>query len=88
MKQLTVIHKTVDKKKRFMRGLLYVCMVTTIVSMARHLKLTTVAEGVEDKEQLDFLELNHCDQIQGYYFARPLPGDEFLNFVKDHEGGI
>jgi len=60
-------------------------MVTTIISMARHLNLTTVAEGVEDKDQLDFLAVNHCDQIQGYYFARPMPGDEFLEFLKKHE---
>jgi len=60
-------------------------MVTTIISMARHLNLTTVAEGVEDKEQLAFLESNHCDQIQGYYFARPMPADEFLQFLTDHE---
>ncbi|MCG8685393.1 MAG: EAL domain-containing protein [Desulfobacterales bacterium] len=57
-------------------------MVTTIISMARHLNLTTVAEGVEKAEQLDFLKTNNCDQIQGYYFAPPMPVDEFMVFLK------
>ena len=56
-------------------------MVTTIISMAHNLNLTTVAEGVEHKEQLDFLKENHCDQIQGYYFAKPMPVDRFLAFL-------
>lgn len=44
-----------------------------IISMAHRLKLKVIAEGVETKEQLDFLRAHGCDEIQGYYFSRPLP---------------
>jgi len=37
-----------------------------------------VAEGVETQQQLDFLRDNHCDEFQGYYFGRPLPGADFV----------
>ncbi len=60
-------------------------MVTTIISMARHLNLTTVAEGVEELPQLEFLKASECDQIQGYYFAAPMPADQFLNYLKEYE---
>lgn len=44
-----------------------------IISMAHSLKLKVVAEGVETEAQLDFLRANACDEIQGFYFAHPLP---------------
>jgi len=47
-----------------------------VISMAHSLGLKVVAEGVESAEQLAFLARHGCDQIQGYYFARPLPADE------------
>ena len=47
-------------------------LVETIISMAHHLKLKIVAEGVETKEQLNFLKRNKCDAYQGYYFSKPL----------------
>jgi predicted signal transduction protein with EAL and GGDEF domain len=45
----------------------------TIISLAHNLKLTVVAEGVETEAQLNFLKAHGCDEIQGFYFARPLP---------------
>ncbi|WDP88455.1 MAG: EAL domain-containing protein [Desulfobacter sp.] len=60
-------------------------MVTTIISMADNLNLTTVAEGVENKEQMDFLEAHGCSQIQGYYFSPPLPEEKFQAFLKDRD---
>ncbi len=48
-------------------------IVRAITHMAHSLKLEVVAEGVETEAQLSFLRRNHCDQIQGYYFSRPLP---------------
>ncbi len=47
-----------------------------IISMARGLSLTTVAEGVETGAQLDFLKTNRCDQIQGYLWSRPISPEE------------
>jgi diguanylate cyclase (GGDEF)-like protein len=56
---------------------------TAIIDMAHSLDVRVVAEGVETVEQLDFLRARGCDEIQGYYFARPLPAIEisklFLN---------
>ena len=52
-------------------------IIRTIMSLARSLELTTVAEGVESERQLAFLKTLGCDEIQGYYFSTPLPADEF-----------
>lgn len=47
------------------------------IAMAKHLRMQTVAEGIETRQQVDFLCSLGCDLIQGYYFARPMPVDEF-----------
>lgn len=47
-----------------------------VITMAHNLKLKVVAEGVENEGQLALLMSNHCDEIQGYFFSRPLPADE------------
>jgi len=49
---------------------------TAIVSMAKSLNLKVVAEGVENEAQMSFLRDHHCDEIQGYYFSKPLAVDE------------
>jgi EAL domain-containing protein (putative c-di-GMP-specific phosphodiesterase class I) len=48
-------------------------IVESILSVARHLKLRVVAEGVETRAQADFLVAAHCDCLQGYLFGRPEP---------------
>ena len=52
-------------------------MVEIIIDIANFLKLKTVAEGVENEEQLNALKQMGCDIIQGYYFSKPLPLEEF-----------
>ena len=47
-----------------------------IISMARSLNLKVIAEGVEDEAQMSFLRQHHCDEIQGYYFSKPLVVEE------------
>jgi EAL domain-containing protein (putative c-di-GMP-specific phosphodiesterase class I) len=47
-----------------------------IIQMAKTLRLTVIAEGVEDAAQMDFLRAHQCDQIQGYHFSKPLPPEE------------
>ncbi|MFD0671377.1 EAL domain-containing protein [Cohnella sp. GCM10027633] len=56
-------------------------IVETIISMAHHLKMNVIAEGVETKEQLRLLRDNGCDEIQGFYYSRPLPADELERFM-------
>ncbi|MCU1429984.1 MAG: diguanylate cyclase [Actinomycetia bacterium] len=53
----------------------------TIIELGRMLELTTVAEGIEDAEQLDLLRTLGCRMGQGYLIARPLPADEFEAFI-------
>jgi EAL domain-containing protein (putative c-di-GMP-specific phosphodiesterase class I) len=54
-------------------------IVAAITVMAQQLKLEVVAEGVETKEQLDFLRELQCDFVQGYYFSKPLPADAVMS---------
>lgn len=51
-------------------------IVATIISMAKHLNMNVIAEGIETQGQLDFLTENACKEIQGYYFSHPLPATE------------
>ena len=62
-------------------------IVSTIISMAHSLKLMAVAEGVESREHLAFLRSRGCDQLQGYFFAKPMPADAFFTMLsaKDEE---
>jgi diguanylate cyclase (GGDEF)-like protein/PAS domain S-box-containing protein len=52
-----------------------------IISMAHSLKLQVIAEGVETRAQLEYLRRSRCDEIQGYFFSRPLPPDELSKLV-------
>ncbi|EKU80606.1 bifunctional diguanylate cyclase/phosphodiesterase [Massilia timonae] len=52
-------------------------IVTSIIALAHNLKLAVIAEGVETAEQLDYLRSHGCDEMQGYYFSKPLPADDF-----------
>jgi diguanylate cyclase (GGDEF)-like protein/PAS domain S-box-containing protein len=59
-------------------------IVRSIISLGHRLNLQVIAEGVETHEQLDFLRVRGCDEIQGYYFSRPLTADKFVEFVKSN----
>lgn len=52
-----------------------------IIGMAKNLRLSVVAEGVETAEQMAFLREAGCDEIQGYYFSRPIPADELATLL-------
>lgn len=57
-------------------------MLQGVVTLAKSLGLTIVAEGVETKEQLEVIENMGCDMIQGYIFDKPLPEEEFIERIK------
>jgi diguanylate cyclase (GGDEF)-like protein/PAS domain S-box-containing protein len=59
-------------------------IVRSIIALGHHFNLSVIAEGIETREQLDFLQTLGCDEMQGYFYARPLPEAEFLSFVRDN----
>ena len=52
-----------------------------IISLAKNLGLKTIAEGVETVEQLDLLRERCCDEVQGFYYSKPLPAEQFEAFA-------
>lgn len=56
----------------------------TIIAMAKNLRMRVIAEGVETKEQMDFLALHQCNFYQGYYASKPLPIAEFTELLQKH----
>jgi diguanylate cyclase (GGDEF)-like protein/PAS domain S-box-containing protein len=57
-----------------------------IISMAKGLNLKVIAEGVENDLQMSFLRAHGCDEIQGYFFSRPLPAEEVPELLRKHAG--
>ncbi len=53
-----------------------------IITMGRSLSMTVVAQGVETREQADFLRQHDCDELQGFYFNRPVPAELFAELVR------
>jgi diguanylate cyclase (GGDEF)-like protein/PAS domain S-box-containing protein len=58
-------------------------IVRAIVSLGHSLELEIVAEGVETAEQLALLRTEGCDEVQGFYFARPMPAEDLIAFVSE-----
>jgi EAL domain-containing protein (putative c-di-GMP-specific phosphodiesterase class I) len=58
-------------------------IVESVVHMARGLNLTTVAEGVETREQLLLLGAYGCTRMQGYLFGKPMPAEELFHLVRN-----
>jgi diguanylate cyclase (GGDEF)-like protein len=59
-----------------------------VISMGKNLSLTVVAQGVETNEQAEFLRDHACDELQGFYFDRPLPPKEFMELLLTPAGEI
>ncbi len=58
-----------------------------VIAMAHSMNLSVTAEGVETEEQLVFLEKQSCDKVQGYYFSKPLPVEDFEKLLKKNVQG-
>jgi len=58
-------------------------LATSIISMAHSLGVRVIAEGVETEEQLNFLKDYDCDEIQGYYYSKPIPAEDFTKLLKE-----
>ena len=84
LKQLPIGHLKIDKS--------FVCdisnniddqaITSAIISMGHNLGITVIAEGVETYAQLDKLKQLGCDEVQGYYFSHPVPGEEFTHLLE------
>jgi diguanylate cyclase (GGDEF)-like protein len=59
-------------------------MIEAIINMGKTLSLTVVAEGVETQEQEDFLREHICDEMQGFYFSRPVAPDQFGELLREN----
>ncbi len=57
-------------------------IITGIIQMVHHLGIKVIAEGAETEAQVKFLRDNGCDYIQGYYFSKPLPEEDFLAYIQ------
>jgi diguanylate cyclase (GGDEF)-like protein/PAS domain S-box-containing protein len=57
-------------------------IVNAVIQMAHSLGLKTIAEGVETESQLEFVQSQLCDEVQGYYFSKPLPAGQFEDFAR------
>jgi EAL domain-containing protein (putative c-di-GMP-specific phosphodiesterase class I) len=57
-----------------------------IIAMGKTLSLTVIAEGVETAEQRSFLRAHDCDEMQGFFFSKPIDGETFAQFMRKHVG--
>jgi len=60
---------------------------SAIIPMARSLRLEVIAEGVETMEQLNYVNMRHCDYVQGYLISRPVPAPALAKLVRDRLAG-
>lgn len=72
------------REKNIDRGSL---IVAETIQLARNLGMTTVAEGIESADQVEFLAKNGCDLIQGFYFAKPMPIDDYIKKMEEDRQG-
>ncbi|MDR2532108.1 MAG: bifunctional diguanylate cyclase/phosphodiesterase [Oscillospiraceae bacterium] len=61
-------------------------VVNSIIDMASRMKINVICEGVETAEQVEFLKNTECDSVQGFYYAKPIPQEEFEGFKNKFDG--
>lgn len=78
---------TLKIDKVFLAGQKHSMLMGTILNMGKVLGLNIVAEGVETAAQADWLIERGCDQLQGYYFSKPLPAEDATQFLLEKQSG-
>ena len=79
-----VIKIDMELTKLFMKDEKAKDAVNAIIKMGHDMNLKVVSEGIETKEEVDVIVHAGIDFIQGYYFSKPLPKDEYLKFLEEH----
>jgi len=83
---------TIKIDRSFMRDIVGTSQDTgladAIIAMGKSLSLTVVAQGVETREQAEHLRLHECNELQGFYFKKPLPAEEFTRLLHDQNPDI
>lgn len=63
-------------------------VIECVITLAKRLNKRIIAEGVEKREQAEYLKTKGCDAVQGFYFAKPMELEQFVKFVREYEYGI
>ncbi|WP_335957841.1 EAL domain-containing protein [Klebsiella michiganensis] len=83
---LQLSKSSIYSTKPFISGIAHVArdlsIVRSIVSLGKAFSLGIVAEGVENNEQFELLKNMNCDEFQGYYYSKPLSGDQLIDFLR------
>lgn len=82
---VNVIKIDMELTKLFMKDEKAKSVVNAIITMSHDMNLKVVSEGVESKEEADIIAKAGIDYIQGYFFSKPLPKDEYIKFLKEHQ---
>lgn len=80
---VSIIKLDYDISKAFFQNPKAQHVVRAVVGMAHDMKLNVVAEGIEQQEEIDAMEQEEIDYIQGYFYSRPIPMEDFLNFIRN-----
>jgi diguanylate cyclase (GGDEF)-like protein/PAS domain S-box-containing protein len=62
-----------------------VAIAKTVIALAQGLRIKTIAEGVETKEQKEFLENSNCDEIQGWFYSKALKENDFIKYIEEYK---
>lgn len=60
-------------------------IIESVIALGRNLKIKTIAEGVETQEELHFMQKFQCDEVQGYFFSKPLSNGDFINWMRNRQ---
>ncbi|MES0327589.1 MAG: EAL domain-containing protein, partial [Gammaproteobacteria bacterium] len=63
-------------------------MINSIIALGHCMGFQVLAEGVETEDQLNYLKEHGCDEVQGYFYSRPIPADELEKLCKNRDSMI